>query len=271
MLLCSFLARSLSSSSINGYLNIIRLLHLDAGLPNPLENNWEVQQIKRGIARLKGSPLKQKHPITVQILRESFLLLDHVSSTLDKSFWAACLIAFFGFFRKSTILPISSSSPTGICRDDIKDFSFSSFNLIIKHTKTIQFGQRSLNMPFFVCADQRICPVRALWSHLTSSPASSDRHIFSYLAGGRLVLLTHESFVKKLKHLIVATGRDPSVYSAHSFRREGSTFAFSLNMPLLTVKARGDWKSNCVEQYISVGQKMSEDAAILLSAGAAQV
>jgi hypothetical protein len=133
----AYLARSISPSSINGYLNIIRLLHLDAGLRNPLENNWEVQQIKRGVARLKGVPIQQKRPITVGILREIFGLLDHFSSSLDKSFWAACLVAFFGFFRKSTILPISSSSPSGICRIDIKNFSYSSFEIVVKHTKTI--------------------------------------------------------------------------------------------------------------------------------------
>ena len=265
----AFLARSLSSSSINGYLNIIRLLHLDAGLPNPLENNWEVQQIKRGVARLKGVPVKQKHPVTIQILREFFYLLDHNFSAFDKSFWAACLLAFFGFFRKSTILPVSATSPLGICRSDIKNFSTSSFELLVKHTKTIQFGERTLMLPFHVCADSRLCPVRAMWSHLSSSPMTPDHHIFAYSVGNRICLLTHEVFVKKLRLLIVATGRDPSSFSAHSFRRGGTTFAFSLNMSFLTVKARGDWKSNCVEQYISINDKVSMNAAILLSKGAA--
>jgi hypothetical protein len=91
----AFLARSLSPSSIGGYLNILRVLHLDAGLPNPLENNWELALIRRGIERQKGVPPKQKLPITLAILREIFARLDHCSSSLDKSFWAACLIAFF--------------------------------------------------------------------------------------------------------------------------------------------------------------------------------
>ena len=38
-LYCSYLARSLSSSSIPGYLNVIRLMHLEAGFQNPLANN----------------------------------------------------------------------------------------------------------------------------------------------------------------------------------------------------------------------------------------
>ena len=37
----AFLARSLSPNSIPGYMNIIRLLHLDSGFVNPLLDNWE--------------------------------------------------------------------------------------------------------------------------------------------------------------------------------------------------------------------------------------
>ena len=72
----AFLARSLSASSVNSYLNIIRILHLDAGLANPLDN-WELSMIKRGVCRMKGVPPKQKFPITLGILREIFPYLDH--------------------------------------------------------------------------------------------------------------------------------------------------------------------------------------------------
>ena len=68
----AFLARSLSPCSIGSYLNIVRVLHLDAGLPNPLQNDWEIQMIKRGVARLKGVPIRQKLPITIEILRGYF-------------------------------------------------------------------------------------------------------------------------------------------------------------------------------------------------------
>ena len=134
----------------------------------------------------------------------------------------------------------------------------------------IQFGQRVLTLPFFFCVDPRLCPVRALRSHLSSSPANADRHIFCYSCGGRLLLITHSVFVKKLKSLIASTGRNPLDYSAHSFRRGGSTFAFSLNMPLIHVKSRGDWKSNCVERYISIDSDLAKQSAMLLAAGAAQ-
>jgi hypothetical protein len=174
----AFLARSLSPSSIANYLNIIWILHLDAGLENPLADNWELQMVRRGVSRLKGVPVKQKLPITLALLRDFFPLLDHFNSSLDKSFWAAALIAFFGFFRKSTILPITTGAPGGICRHDILCLTRVSFDLVLRHTKTIQFGQRVLTLPFVHCLDQRLCPVRALLSHLTSSPAPSTSHIF---------------------------------------------------------------------------------------------
>ena len=169
----AFLARSLSPSSIPGYLNIIRILHLDAGLANPLTDNWELQLVKRGVNCLLGVSVKQKLPITIQMLRDFFPFLDHFGSAFDKSFWCAALIAFFGFFRKSTILPIATGSPGGIVRSDVLTLSRSSFELAIRHTKTIQFGQRVLILPFHQCLDQRLCPVRALFSHLASSPPAT--------------------------------------------------------------------------------------------------
>jgi hypothetical protein len=176
---------------------------------------------------------------------------------------------FLFFFRKSTILPVSQTSVGGILRGDVINFNGVSFELVVRHTKTIQFGQRILVLPFYRCADSRLCPVRALWCHLSSSSLSSDQHIFSYVMQGSVRLLTHSLFVKKLKSLIVAIGKNPGDYSAHSFRRGGSTYAFSLNMPLMFVKSRGDWKSNCVERYIEIDKNLAMNAAVLLAEGSA--
>ena len=98
----------------------------------------------------------------------------------------------------------------------------------------------------------------------------ASSHIFSYLVAGRMRLLTHAVFVKKLKLSISTLGLNPTEFSAHSFRRGGSTFAFSLDMPLLQVKSRGDWKSNCVERYISISNDMAMGSAMLLADGAAK-
>ena len=99
----AYLARRLSSNSIQGYMNVIRLLHLEAGFENPLEANWDLKMIFKGISRQLGQPPKQKSPITAKILQ---LLHGTLSDTpIDHAFWCGCLIAFYGFLRKSSLLP----------------------------------------------------------------------------------------------------------------------------------------------------------------------
>ena len=71
--LCSYLAflsRTLSPSSIKGYMNAVRLLHVEAEFENPIAQNWELGMIQRGITRMLGKPPKQKQPITTHILTD---------------------------------------------------------------------------------------------------------------------------------------------------------------------------------------------------------
>ena len=90
-------------SSVKQYLNAVRLVHLKAGFENPLEKNWYVSSILKGVQRLKGDASVQKLPITFDILKKIFLLLD-LHSSFDRTFWAACLVGFLSFFRKSNLL-----------------------------------------------------------------------------------------------------------------------------------------------------------------------
>jgi hypothetical protein len=57
----AFLARSLKSTSIPCYLNVVRIFHVSSGYANPFENNWEVAMVKRGVSRVKGCPPVQKN------------------------------------------------------------------------------------------------------------------------------------------------------------------------------------------------------------------
>ena len=98
-----YLSRKLCFSSVREYLNIVRILHVDVGLPNPLEHNWYVSSILKGVCRVKGDASKQKLPITFDILGKIFTKIDLFCS-LDRTFWAACLVAFYSFFDKSNLL-----------------------------------------------------------------------------------------------------------------------------------------------------------------------
>ena len=119
VLYTAYLARCLSASSLPGYMNVVRLLHLEAGFKNPLVDNWELKSIQKGVSRLLGKPPKQKSPITVAILIDLFKTVKN--TPLDSAFWVTCLVSFYGFLRKSTVLPSNDLLKNGkfIARSDL--------------------------------------------------------------------------------------------------------------------------------------------------------
>ena len=82
-------------------MNVIRVVHLEAGLPNPLENNWQLKCVLKGLQRA-GSGTRAKLPITPSHLRAIRGCLD-MGTIADKQFWAATLLCFFGLLRISNV------------------------------------------------------------------------------------------------------------------------------------------------------------------------
>ena len=98
----TYLARSKCYSSVNQYLHIVRIIHLEFGLPNPIQGNWTIQCVLTGIKKGKGTKSASKSPVL-----PSHLLLMHrnlnISTLNDKLIWAALLCGFFGMLRVSNI------------------------------------------------------------------------------------------------------------------------------------------------------------------------
>ena len=108
----AYLGSKLSYSSVRQYLNVVRIMHLDEGHSNPLANNWYLSSILKGLRRHKGDGVSQKLPITDVILHGILAVLNF-NTPFDVCFWAACLVAFFSFFRKSNLLV--PSAPQFMC------------------------------------------------------------------------------------------------------------------------------------------------------------
>ena len=53
-LYAAYLARFLVPTSVCQYLSFVGLLHKEFGYPNPLEHNWVVSSVLKGIKRIKG-------------------------------------------------------------------------------------------------------------------------------------------------------------------------------------------------------------------------
>ena len=59
-------------------------------------------------------------------------------------------------------------------------------------------------------------------------------------------------------------GTSSHMYSGHSFRRGGASFALECGLPTEVIKAQGDWTSNAYESYICPSQDMRRQLAATL-------
>ena len=127
---------------------MVRILHLEACHVNPFLSCWHIDTLLKGTKRVLGVSIKQQLPITVDILRRMFTLVD-LSCPLDVTFWASCLVAFFSFFRNSNIFVKGMDSfihSVHLCRRDA-NFSPDVVTLSVRWSKTIQYRKRTFHVP----------------------------------------------------------------------------------------------------------------------------
>ena len=245
----AYLARTKAVGSIKQYLNVVRILHLEWGLPNPLSSNYQLSLILKGIQRVKGTKVSQKAPITPALLLKIFKFLN-LSKGFDSCFWAACLIMFFTLLRRSNVFPPSFAKfdqNIHLCRGDFRFFPWG-LRLNVRWSKTIQFGQRVLTFPLPYIPGHILCPVKAVYhafSFVPSAPLSAPVWMLKSSQ-----CLTVPQFVTHFKHLISLLGLNPDNYAGHSFRRGGAMWAYKYGVPTETIKILGDWQSLSYLNYV---------------------
>ena len=139
------LASRIKYGSIRCYMNTVRLIHLEFGLPNPLCDNFRYCQVMRGIRRSLGDTPKRKSPVTPHTLRQMRCNLD-TRGALDACVWGAACTLFFGMLRKASLLPSSRSQTSGfICRRDVSIWPWG-LHISCSSSKTIQFQQRKFSV-----------------------------------------------------------------------------------------------------------------------------
>lgn len=247
----AFLSMRLQFSSIRNYLSVVRLLHLEVGLTNPVDN-FHISRVLKGARRLLGDSSCQKLPITPIILMQILPQLD-IKSPRDICFWAACLVAFFSFFRKSNLFPPSLKDFNPNIHLSRHNVSFSP-NGVILHvhwSKTIQFRERSLSVPLPLILSSPLCPTQALLLLFRLCPSKNLKiPVFMFPTPGGCRLLSYDIFLSRLRECLGHLRIDHSKYSGHSFRRGGASFALECGLPHEIIQAQGDWRSDAYKKYI---------------------
>jgi hypothetical protein len=162
------------------------------------------------------------------------------------------LFAFFLMSRKSNLVPDSVHS-----FDDKKQLTrgkvFINKGVAIvafEWTKTIQSGERRLKIPLVNIPGSVLCPVNEYTRMCRVIPAPDDSPAFVLRKHYRLVHVTYPQCLSKLRYIINKTGRVSELYSSHSFRRSGATFAFRSHIPSKLIQSHGDWASDAYKVYL---------------------
>lgn len=225
-------------------------MHLDWGLPNPLQGNFTITSLMRGIRRHLGDQVSRKKPITPEMLRKILKILN-VGNSFDATVWATCLIMFFGLLRKSNTLVNSDSDydvNKHLRRQDIIFFKWG-ITVRIRYSKVIQFQSRIIDMPFPRVQNNLLCPVNAVFNALSLvGHVSPDNPALSYRVGNEVKPLTTSKFTRRIRECLVSEGND---ISCHSFRRGGASFMYQIGLSAQDIKLLGDWKSSCYFRYLN--------------------
>ncbi|XP_078345379.1 uncharacterized protein LOC144630885 [Oculina patagonica] len=106
-------------STVINYLTAINVLHRHFGFNVTFQEMFPVKLILHGLRRILGDTPAQKLPMTPDILSR---LHPQLTARTDSGFWAAMLIGFYTFFRKSNLVPKTANDfdpAKNLCRNDI--------------------------------------------------------------------------------------------------------------------------------------------------------
>ena len=249
-LYAQFLSRTFKSvESIKNYINGVKTMHLILGHPVEQINTFILNLSYRGIARLKQHCVKQAEAVTPHILVQIGFVLN-LSDKSDIVFWCLFLFAFFLLARKSNLVPASKNDlrlKHFLFKRDVKDFG-DYLVVTFSWTKTIQKGERKLEIPLVKINRSILCPVKAYRNMCKAVPSSDDNALFLL---PNMSVVTYTQFQNKLRQCVEKVGLNPSLYSTHSFRRGGASLAFRAKIPADKIKLLGDWKSDCYRKYLN--------------------
>ena len=179
--------------------------------------------------------------------------------------WCSMLLAFFGCFRLSNLVPSSKNSFDPLKHLTRADIRFEGKFVLVfyKYSKTNQNSDKVAWIPICSVADSRFNLQLYLKTLLAVVKVPSDAPLFTFHKNN---FHTRYSLTRLLDHCLFVTGLSLSDFSWHSFRRGAAVFAFELGLADSAVQLLGDWSSSAFKSYLeftfvrkmSVAKKISK-------------
>ena len=172
--------------------------------------------------------------------------------------WAACTLAFFGFFRSGETSDQAFDPTVHLTTDNVLVDSLNSPSTLCVRLKQSEIDTFRIGVNVWIGkTDIVLCPVAAVLSFL-SMYSTGEGPLFIFFQDGRAV--TRNRLVKELRQSLQEMGINPSAYSGHSFRIGATTAAHAAGMEDSTIRMLGRWESDAV-MMDSSGKSGSADTA----------
>ena len=253
----AFMTRKFKYSSIESYLSALSYLQQMYGYSPVNASNFMVKRTMLGAKRKLGYSPVQAMPLEPEHLLKFYAHLN-MGDSFQLCWWVAAITAFRGLLRKAHVT-VSSQSIS------VQDVKFHDWGLLLTlpRTKTIQYGERILQIPFTLVPGSPLCVVYFIKYLLVHTGARPDQPLFQYRRHGRFKPMTYSAFSGELRRLTKLIGLDGKV-SSHSLRRGGASYLSSIGFDLIDIKSRGDWKSLAVLLYLVDGldKKVAKDKVV---------
>ena len=247
-----FLSRSFKSvDSIKNYVQGVKVMHSLLDYPFPHLDSFKLKLLVKGLYKIKQHFPRQALAITPELLLDMSRFFNFDKSS-DCAYWCLFLFVFFLMSRKSNLVPDSINSfdeKKQLTRRRVfvnEDIAI----VVFEWTKTIQIGDRRLKIPLVKIPHSILCPVTAFVRMCNKIPAPDNSPAFVVRQKSQLIPITYFQFQNKLKSIIKKLGHNPKLYSTHSFRRGGATFAFRSQVPSELIQLHGDWASDAYKLYL---------------------
>ena len=125
-------------------------------------------------------------------------ILD-LSTPYWSCFWAACVVAFFGFLRKSNLF-VHKDHSHYLQRKHVRLLESGQVVLVLSSSKTIQYKQKQIYLPLPSIKNHVLCPVSALKRCFVLNPVQgSEEPVFCYSTGNSVEPMRYAEFVKTLR------------------------------------------------------------------------
>ena len=179
-LFAQYLAYSFhSAKAVRNYVDGVRKVHVLWRTEPPSLADIEVMITLLGLNKTMLSPVKQAQPIIPDIMLDMVTFLD-LSKRAALAFWGVVVIEFFTFFHKSILIPDSKDQfdPNKQLSHAAVRFDNTLAILTVMWSKTIQYRQRSVEVPLFPVPNSPLCPVTVVKA-LMACKVKPNQSLFS--------------------------------------------------------------------------------------------